>query len=88
MQSVRIIAFALAALPGIAAAEPIAMTADRGEMMERLRREMLAASGPVLDHGRKSDLFYLTSLFERVVWLLRQFALVQQTFARPADTQS
>ncbi len=62
----------------------LAMTADRGEVMERLRRELLAASGPALEHGRKSDLFYLTSLFERIVWLLRQLALIQQTFSRPA----
>lgn len=47
------------------------MTSDRGDLMERLRRNLL--SGPAeMDHQQKSQLFYLTSLFERGVWLLRQ----------------
>lgn len=66
-----------------------AMTADRGELMERLRRQLLVSGDPVLDHGRKSDLFYLTSLFERAIWLLRQLALGRQALARDqADTQT
>ena len=60
------------------------LTADRGELMERLRRQLLAASEPGLDHARKSDLFYATSLFERAVWLLRQLALAQQALANSA----
>ena len=60
------------------------LTADRGDLMERLRRQLLAASDPALDHARKSDLFYATGLFERAVWLLRQFALAQQALANPA----
>ena len=60
------------------------LTADRGDIMERLRRQLSAVSDPVLDHARKSDLFYATSLFERAVWLLRQLALAQQALANPA----
>ena len=84
----------LTALEAAGASDPddlatlLAMTSDRGDLMERLRRQLLAAADPALDHDHKSDLFYLTSLFERVVWLLRQLALVQQALTRPADTQS
>jgi len=60
------------------------LSSDRGELMERLRRQLLAASDPALDHARKSDLFYVTGLFERAVWLLRQLALAQQALANPA----
>ena len=65
------------------------MTADRGEVMERLRRTLLSGLQP-LDHQQKSHLFYLTSLFERAVWLLRQLALAQQGLAPSigADTKS
>ncbi len=59
------------------------LTADRGDLMERLRRQLLA-SETALDHAQKSDLFYVTGLFERAVWLLRQFALAQQALANPA----
>lgn len=47
------------------------LTADRGELMERIRKAMLGG-----DHGLGADdqqtLFALTSLFERVIWLLRR----------------
>lgn len=49
----------------------LAMTADRGEMMERLRGKVLAAS-PELRSDARLQLIYVTSLFERAVWLLRQ----------------
>lgn len=49
----------------------LAMTADRGEMMEKRRRGILAAS-PELDPEARLQLVHLTSLFEREVWLLRQ----------------
>lgn len=51
----------------------LAMTADRSEMMERLRRGLLTTS-PELNHDTKLQLSYLTALFEREVWLLRQLA--------------
>ncbi|HVU24677.1 MAG TPA: Na/Pi symporter [Opitutus sp.] len=50
----------------------LGMTADRGDLMERLRRNLIGGSQP-LDHQQKAHLFYLTSLFERAVWLVRQF---------------
>jgi hypothetical protein len=50
-----------------------AMTADRGPMMERMRRGVVG--GPAaIDHQQKAHLFYLTALFERAVWLMRQLA--------------
>ncbi|HEY1111863.1 MAG TPA: hypothetical protein VGE76_24620, partial [Opitutaceae bacterium] len=49
------------------------LTGDRGDLMERLRHTFSNTS-PELDHSRKTQLFYLTSLFERIVWLLRQLA--------------
>ncbi len=51
----------------------LAMTADRGEMMERIRGRVLAAT-PELGADARLQLVYLTSLFERQVWLLRQLA--------------
>lgn len=53
-----------------------AMTADRGELMERLRRNLFGGTPPI-DQQQKAHLFYLTSLFERAVWLLRQLAQTQ-----------
>ncbi len=65
------------------------MTADRGDLMERLRRNLLAGPQP-LDHHQKSHLFYLTSLFERAVWLLRQLGVAQQSLdaSSATDTKS
>jgi len=54
----------------------IGLTSDRGELMERLRRNLLADT-PALDSQQKAHLFYLTSLFERSVWLLHQLGLAQ-----------
>lgn len=67
----------------------VRMTADRGDLMERLRRNLLSGSQP-LDHVQKSQLFHLTSLFERMVWLLRQLGVAQQSLdpASLADTKS
>jgi phosphate:Na+ symporter len=85
----------LSALDALASGDPadcellLRLTSDRGELMERLRRNLLA--GPqALDHQRKTHLFYLTTLFERGIWLLRQVGLLQQSLDRApvADTQS
>jgi hypothetical protein len=51
-----------------------AMTEDRGTMMEGIRRAY-AEGNADLDHKDKTGLFHLTSLFERIVWLLRQIGL-------------
>jgi phosphate:Na+ symporter len=72
----------LTALDSRRAADPadtellLRLTSDRGDLMERMRRNVLAAPQP-FDHQQKSRVFYLTSLFERIVWLLRQLALAQ-----------
>jgi phosphate:Na+ symporter len=53
------------------AANLAGMTADRGALMEQVRRSFVGGPQPI-DHQQKTALFYLTSLFERAVWLLRQ----------------
>ena len=52
----------------------LSITADRGEMMENLRRNALAAA-PGLGHDAKAQLLYTTSLYERTVWMVRQWTL-------------
>ncbi len=50
----------------------VLLTADRGDMMERIRfgcRELDTT------HEQQSAVFYSITLFERIVWLLRQFGL-------------
>lgn len=50
------------------------LSEDRGDMMERLRKAYQSVEGEgSLDQS--SALFYATSLFERMVWLLRQLGL-------------
>ncbi len=49
----------------------LTMTADRGEMLEKRRREILDGA-PLLHQDERLELIHLTSLFERHVWLLRQ----------------
>jgi hypothetical protein len=63
----------------------IHMTADRGGLMERQRRTLIEST-PEIDHSSKSDFFYLTALYERSVWLMRQ--LVQLHLPRPTDHAS
>lgn len=48
------------------------LTEDRGDLMERLRA---GCQGEGIALGQQSAFFYATTLFERVVWLLRQLAL-------------
>lgn len=61
------------------------LTADRSHLMERLRRGLIGDALP-LDHRRKTALFYLTTLFERAIWLLRQLAQIATATAHPAKT--
>ncbi len=59
----------LAALrPGEEAAWLVGLAADRGEMMQRIRREAAGAA--------QEGMFRLTGLFERAVWLVRRLALL------------
>ena len=51
-----------------------AMTEDRGPMMERIRRTYADQDAGV-EHKDQAGLFHLTSLFERIIWLLRQVGL-------------
>ncbi|MDX2080350.1 MAG: Na/Pi symporter [Terrimicrobiaceae bacterium] len=52
----------------------LALTDDRSEMMERIRRSF-QDGGPAITSDERSALFYATTLFERAVWLLRQLGL-------------
>ncbi len=52
-----------------------AMTADRSDMMDGLRRRLSRAE-PNLPYGAQDVLFRATSLFERMVWLTRRQALL------------
>lgn len=47
-----------------------ALTEDRGEMMQRLRRRAAASD--------REAMLRLTSLFERTVWLIRRLALLEE----------
>jgi phosphate:Na+ symporter len=50
-----------------------ALTEDRGEMMEGLRRRL--ATGPGLCHAGQDLVFRATAQFERAVWLVRRMTL-------------
>ncbi|HEY4417605.1 MAG TPA: Na/Pi symporter [Verrucomicrobiae bacterium] len=48
------------------------LTADRGDMMEQIRRSLLTDE-KFLSHGSQQTLMSVTTLFERAVWLLRRY---------------
>jgi hypothetical protein len=52
------------------------LTADRGDLMERIRAGCQGGEIAIED---QSALFYAISLFERTVWLLRQLGLSLQS---------
>ena len=60
------------------------LTEDRSEMMERLHQTFLAGEGG-LSKEQKTILLHLTSLFARLIWLLRQLA---QLLSRSEQSQS
>lgn len=53
------------------------ITADRGDLMERVRNTYLASEGG-LELQEKSLLLYVTNLFERIVWMLRRIGMLLQ----------
>lgn len=53
----------------------LALTADRSEMMDQLRRR-LARAEPELSHAGQDLLFRATAQYERAVWLARRLTLV------------
>lgn len=50
------------------------LTADRGQMMARLRRSFL--EGKTLSPARQQGLMTITTLFERTIWLLRRLGML------------
>ena len=48
---------------------PVELTADRGDLMEGIRQSLLLDS---TDRGSRQSLFVATSMFERLIWLVRQ----------------
>ena len=61
----------------------ISITADRGELTERIRKTYLT-SEKELELSDKSTLLYLTNLYERIVWLMRSWATLLKN-ARALD---
>ncbi len=56
----------------------VALTADRGEMLDRLRRGLTPAlTAPLGPGGRTQQLLAATMLFERAVWLVRRLAIAR-----------
>jgi phosphate:Na+ symporter len=51
----------------------ISITEDRGSLIERIRKSYLN-SEETLESQDKSMLFHVTSLYERIVWLIRRWA--------------
>jgi hypothetical protein len=47
----------------------IELAADRGEMMQQVRRRAVSV--------RQEEMFALTAIFERAVWLTRRFVLAE-----------
>ncbi|GEM_PF-164168 len=56
----------------------LGMTADRGELMERIRSIHLTSEGEMPLETR-ANLLYLTTLFERIVWTVGQLARSRRT---------
>ncbi len=52
-----------------------ALTHDRSDLMDSIRRRILDSDPTIDPYGRKM-LFSVTSLFERAVWLLRRYVLL------------
>ncbi|MFA5262390.1 MAG: Na/Pi symporter [Opitutaceae bacterium] len=52
----------------------LSITSDRSDAMESFRQKTLAAAVR-LSHEQKAHVLYTTSLYERAVWLLRQWTL-------------
>jgi len=61
----------------------ISITADRGELTERIRKTYLTSERE-LELSDKSTLLYLTNLYERIVWLIRKWATLLKN-ARALD---
>lgn len=52
------------------------LTGDRSELMHSIRSRLLSSA--TMDQGVRETLLSATSLFERLVWLLRRFALLMK----------
>lgn len=59
------------------------MTGDRGELMERIRRNFLRREGE-FGYAEQQAFFTITSLFEQIVWLARRVAMTLDDAADPA----
>jgi phosphate:Na+ symporter len=59
----------------------IRLTADRGDLMERIRNTYLS-SETALGRSDKSLLLHITNLFEQIVWLLRRLGTLLKSTQR------
>jgi phosphate:Na+ symporter len=62
------------------------ITADRGELMEGIRRKFLSDETLSLSREEKLGLLQITGLFERLIWMLREMTQKSVT-EPPAPTQ-
>ncbi|MGC2854878.1 Na/Pi cotransporter family protein [Novispirillum sp. DQ9] len=61
----------------------LALTADRGDMMDRARRAATAGEA-TLSRDEQDVLYTVTTLFERAIWLVRRTAMLAEG-AQPAE---
>ncbi|MGO9134938.1 MAG: Na/Pi cotransporter family protein [Methylovirgula sp.] len=59
------------------------LTADRDSLVEQLRRRVIAADRSLAARDQQT-LYAITSIFERVVWMLRRYAALLNDQAQPA----
>lgn len=65
------------------------LTADRDSLVDEMRRRVIAADKTLSAHDQRA-LYVITSLFERVVWMLRRYGalLVAEAAAPEAQSQT
>jgi phosphate:Na+ symporter len=64
----------------------IELTGDRGDLLERLRRQLMSTGGH--DEAQIQQLLGATRLFERAVWLMRRVAIARRGAAPQAADAS
>ena len=64
----------------------IELTGDRGDMLERLRRQLMQSGGH--EEAQIQQLLMATRLFERAVWLMRRVAIARRGAAPEAADEN
>jgi phosphate:Na+ symporter len=63
------------------------LTADRDSLVDQMRRRVIGADKTLSAHDQRT-LYTITSLFERVVWMLRRYAALLAAAATAAQQQT